>query len=103
MKDFLNNISMLLNKTNINKFSFGEAMSNSNGKTSGSKFAGFITLCVGGIGFLISIISALCGYTESVALTSICAGVISTALVLFGYSKNKATKDSTNIEIKDEI
>lgn len=94
---------MIINQTILQKFSFAEAMSNSNGKTSGSKFAGFIALCTGAIGFLASVALSLWKDPNSIALAGLSAGIISTALVLFGYSKKKATKDSTNEEVDAEI
>jgi hypothetical protein len=91
---------MIINKTTINKFSFGEAMSNSNGKTSGSKFAGFIALCSGSIGFLVAVVTAIFKSPDALALAGISGGIITTALAIFGYSKKKATKDSTNLEVE---
>lgn len=92
---------MILNKTDISKFSLAEALSNSNGKTSGSKFAGFIGITVGSIGFLVAIGSSLFQSVDSVGLAGISAGVISSSFVLFGYSKNNATKDTTNSVVED--
>lgn len=86
---------------NIQKFSFAEAMSNSSGKTSGSKFAGFIALVTGCLGFLVSIGLALFKIPEALALSGLSSGLISSSLVLFGYSKKKGSTDNT-IENKSE-
>lgn len=85
---------MILLNTNISKFSFAEAMSNSSGKTSGSKFAGFISLITGCLGFLISLGLTIFKVPESLALAGLSSGLISSSLVLFGYSKKQGTKDN---------
>lgn len=86
----------IINQTDIRKFSFAEAMSNSNGKTSGSHLAGFITVVTSCIVFLISSIAALYDKPDGVAIAGLATASIAVGLGLFGYSKKNATKDSTN-------
>jgi len=90
-----------INKTNIAKFSYGEAMSNSNGKTSGTKFAGDKLVNVGGLSFLICVVGALFKIPEMVTMATLAIGVITIGSGLLGYSKKHATKDTTNT-IDDE-
>ncbi len=93
---------MIINKTDISKISLGEALSNSNGKTSGTKIGGIIGLAVGAIGFIMNNIALFVKSGESlgyvVAMAGISAGVIAGAYTVLGYSKYKATKDTTNTE-----
>ena len=92
----------MLNKVDINKFSFAQAMSNSNGKTSGSKFAGFLALVTGMIGLICSLFFELMKSVNSVTFLTVSAGLITSSLIMFGYSKKKATKDTTNVESTEE-
>lgn len=92
---------MIINRADINKFSLVQALSDSNGKTSGSKLAGFIGLIVGSISFLLSVVFSLFNNVDGVGLAGISAGVISSSFVLFGYSKKNATKDTTNSVVED--
>lgn len=93
---------MILNKTDISNFSFAEAMSNSNGKTSGSKFAGLIGICVGSIGFLGGILGAFYKLPDSVAIAGLSSALITGSYVLFGYSKSRDNNDTTNTVIEEE-
>ena len=67
---------------NISKFSWGELTSNSTGKTSGSGTSGFLTVVVGLIGFLFSVIMSACGklgieyVSESLAVIGIGSGLL---------------------------
>lgn len=85
-----------MNKTDISKFSFGEAMSNSNGKTSGSKWNGEKIVTTGCICLILSAIALCCKVSNSLEFGVISAGVIATGAGLLGYSKKKATQDTTN-------
>ena len=91
---------MRLKNCNIQKFSFPEAISNSSGKTSGSKLAGFIALLTGCIGFIVSIGLALFKIPEALALSGLSSGLVSSSLVLFGYSKKKGSTDNS---VENEI
>lgn len=92
---------MITNQVDINKFSFAEAMSNSNGKTSGSKFAGLIGIIVGAIGFLGGLIGSFYKLPDAVAIAGLSSALITGSYVLFGYSKSQATKDTTNTIVED--
>ena len=95
---------MIVNKTDIGVLSFPESVSNSNGKTSGSKLGGMIALITGCISFIINTISILCvdsNMAQSMVLMAAAsAGVITAGLGVLGYSKKKATKDTTNTNIE---
>jgi len=86
----------MINTTDINKFSFAQAMSNNNGKTSGSKFGSFIALITGCLVMDMAGIACIAKNPNGLALAGIAAGVISASLAGFAYSKNKETKDTTN-------
>lgn len=75
-------------KVDINKFSFGQLTSNSDGKTSGSGTAGLYIVFIGGICFLLGCIDKMWitntvdVITQSIILVGIGAG-------LLGYRKSK--------------
>lgn len=87
---------MILNQTDIGKFSFAEAMNSPNGKTSGSKLAGLIGLSVGSIGFIAGTIGLYFKMPSMLEVCTLSAGLITTSFVLFGYTKKKDTNDITN-------
>ena len=92
----------MINKTDISKISIAEAISNSNGKTSGSKLGALEVINVGCICLIIATINIAAGGEHGVALAGILAGMIGSALALLGYSKKKATKDTTNTTETEE-
>jgi hypothetical protein len=98
-----------MNKLDPSKFSFPEAMSNSNGKTSGSKFGSFIALITGCVAFIADTVALFIVDGDMgqslVILGSAAAGVIAGAIAGFSYSKKMGTKgtvSTTNIETREE-
>jgi hypothetical protein len=85
-------------KVDINKFSFGQLTSNTNGKTSGSGTAGLYIVFIGGICFFLGCIDKMWithtvdVITQSIILVGIGAG-------LLGYRKSK---DSTTSAVVTE-
>jgi hypothetical protein len=93
----------MINKTDISKFSFAEAMSNSNGKTSGIKLGAFTALVTSCIVFLIIGISAIYDSEPNVSIAALATTSITSSLASLAYGKNKATKDSTNSLNEEEV
>jgi len=90
---------MRINKTDISKFSWPEAMSDSNGKTSGIRFNCHIVIVTCSLCLLITVLR---NTADTLALAGVLAGLISTAFWALGYSKKKDTNDTTNTEVGDE-
>ena len=90
-------------RANIDKFSFGQLTSNSDGKTSGSGTAGLYIVAVGGLCFLIGSVKIFFGGTGDVLSQSIILVGIGTALL--GYRKSKDAKivDIEVDEVKDSV
>lgn len=86
----------MTNKTEVSKFSYAEALSNSNGKTSGSKLNGDKIVTVGCISFILCTAALFFKITDALAFGALSAGVIATGAGLLGYSKKHATQDTTN-------
>ena len=82
-------------KIDISKFSLPEALSNLNGKTSGTKLVGFITIVNANLAFLLSVIGAFYGVGDSVAIAGISSSLIISSMGLFAYGKKNGTKDTT--------
>ena len=80
---------------NISKFSLPEALSNLNGKTSGTKLVGFITIVNANLAFLLSVIGAFYSINDCVAIAGIASTLIVTGMGLFAYGKVNGTKDTT--------
>ena len=79
----------------VSKFSFPEMLNNSDGKTSGSKVAGFVIIVVACL-CLIACTIGLFLKIEITAFAGILAGVIVTGASLMGYSKNQSLKFGNN-------
>lgn len=93
-------------KVDINKFSFAQMTSNSDGKTSGSGTLGLTVGAAGVIGFIAGVVSYFIFKDAVVMNTSII--VISIGAGLLGYRKSKENSiqaDAKEVvgEIKDEI
>jgi len=90
---------MIINKTDIGKFSWAEANSDANGKTSGSKFNAGIVIQTCCVCLLITVIR---NTSETLTLAGILGGLITAAFAIMGYSKNKDKNDTTNTIMKKE-
>lgn len=75
----------------ITKFSFPEMLNNSDGKTSGSKVAGFVIILVSCV-CLLACTVGLFLKIEVVSFAGVLAGCIITGAGLMGYSKNQSLK-----------
>ena len=79
-----------INKPLMHVVSISEALSNSDGKTSGSKLAGAVIIAVGCATFIVSCVGLMISINESSVFAGIAAGVIATGATLFGYSKKQS-------------
>jgi putative N-acetylmannosamine-6-phosphate epimerase len=93
---------MVINQTDISKFSLPEAISNPNGKTSGSKLAGLEIVTTGCVCLLMASIEIVAGGNDGIALAGIMAGVLTVGATLLGYSKSQDSNDTTNMEILEK-
>lgn len=80
-------------KENINKLSIAEAVSNNDGKTSGSKLGSFIGLITACTSFLMASYATIIGNPNGVPLATIAAGVMSVCIAGFSYSKKVQLKN----------
>ncbi len=87
-----------INKTEIGKFSWAEANSDPNGKTSGTKFNAHIIVVTCCICILITVIR---NTADTLALVGILAGLLTAAMAALNASKKKDTNDTTNKEVKE--
>ena len=78
-------------KTDIEKFSIPEIFNNSDGKTSGSKVAGFVIIVTGCL-CLLACVVGLFKKLDVTGFAGIVAGAIITGAGLMGYSKNQSLK-----------
>ena len=76
-------------KTDIEKFSFPEMLNNSDGKTSGSKVAGFVIIIVACL-CLLECVLGLFLKIDVVGFAGILAGCLATGAALMGYSKKQS-------------
>ena len=95
---------MIINKTEIGKFSFAEMFSDLNGKTSGTAVCGVIISLIGAICFLMGTIkftffSVSAGF-ETVLLQSV--AVITLGVGIITVRNFNPTKDTTNTEVPDQ-
>lgn len=89
-------------RADMNKFSFSQLTSNSDGKTSGSGTAGLYIVFIGGICFFLGCIDKMfIGGSVDIITQSII--FISIGAALLGYRKSKDAGVSEIEEIKDEI
>ena len=90
------------NTYNASNVSIAEAVSNTSGKTSGSKLGSMIALIVGSISLLLNsaaMIFVLPEVASSIALVAATsAGVIAAAITGLGYSKKFSVLENTNIQ-----
>lgn len=73
------------------KFSFSEMLSNSDGKTSGSKVAGMIVVITGCLSLLACTVGLFIGI-DVLGFAGVVAGIIVTGAGLMGWSKNQSLK-----------
>jgi len=94
---------MIINKTDISKYSFGQQFSDMNGKTSNTAVIGSYLCVIGGTCFLLGTVSFLfltvhVGFetvlSQSIAVVAIGAGLI-------GLKKLKQTRDTTNTIVEE--
>ena len=86
--------------TDINKFSFAQMTSNTDGKTSASGTMGIFIIIIGGITFLIGAFAMIFKSTDSDILVQSIAMVYAGALLL-GYRKSRDAK--FDVEVVDVI
>lgn len=95
---------MIINKTDISKYSFGQQFSDMNGKTSNTAVIGAYLCVIGGTCFLLGTVSFLfltvhIGFetvlSQSIAVVAIGAGLI-------GLKKLKPTRDTTNTVVDEK-
>ena len=89
---------MIINKVDINKFSWAQANSDPNGKTSGTKFNAHIVIVTCCLCLLVTVIR---NTSDVLALSGILSGLITMAFGLLGYSKRKAINDTTNTILEE--
>lgn len=88
-------------RPDINKFSFGQLTSNSDGKTSGSGTAGLYIVAIGGLCFILGCIDKMFfGNTIDIVTQSIVLVGIGAALL--GYRKSKDSPIQVSDEVKEE-
>lgn len=87
-------------KLNINKFSFGQLTSNTDGKTSASGTVGVLVCTIGAIAFLIGTIVKI---TSTNGMDIMNQAIVFTGIgvTLLGYRKGKDT-NSTNTAVTSE-
>jgi len=78
-------------KDSINKFSFAQMVSNSDGKTSSSATMGCLIVSTGCLSFLIGIINKTL-VNQSVDIMMYSTGIITIGAGLLGYRKSKSKK-----------
>ena len=88
-------------KCDINRFSFAQMTSNSDGKTSGSGTMGALTVSVGLLGFLAGVIDFMVQGKPDVMTWSIT--VITLGIGLMGYRKSKDGLYDETEELEDEF
>ena len=81
----------------ISKFSFPEMLNNSDGKTSGSKVAGFVIIIVACL-CLLACAVGLFLKIDVVGFAGVLAGCIITGAGLMGYSKNQSLKYNETVQ-----
>ena len=74
-------------KLNINKFSFGQLTSNSDGKTSGSGTAGLFIVAIGGLCFIFGCVVKY--LNNSIDIVTPSSFIIGIGASLLGYRKSK--------------
>lgn len=95
---------MLINKTDISKYSFGQQFSDMNGKTSNTAIIGAILCLTGSLCFLLGTISFLflkvhIGF-ETVLLQSLALITLGTTLIM--TKKLAPTRDTTNTVVDEK-
>lgn len=90
MKKIKNLVNAALKKANLDRFSFAQMTSNSDGKTSGSGSMGVFIIAVGLITFLMGAIHFLVVKEGTIMMQSIV--IISIGTGLLGYRKSKDGK-----------
>lgn len=86
----------MINKVNISKFSFPEAVSSGNGKTSGSAICGMFMIFIGSICFAIGTFKS----EPNTLIQSLALAGLGTSLI--AIKKLNPTKDTTNT-LEDEL
>jgi hypothetical protein len=87
-------------KLNINKFSFGQLTSNSDGKTSGSGTAGLFIVAIGGLCFIFGCIIKY--MNNSVDLVTPSSFIIGIGASLLGYRKSKDSQVTASLDNSTE-
>jgi len=90
MKKIKNIVNAALKKANLDRFSFAQMTSNSDGKTSGSGAMGVFTIGVGLLTFLMGAIHFLAIKDSTIMMQSI--AIIGIGTGLLGYRKSKDGK-----------
>jgi len=92
---------MIINKTDIGKFSWSEVFANMNGKTSNTAVCGFFMVVMGVICFTMGVVKFTFFTThigfETVLLQSLALVTLGTTLIM--TKKLSPTQDTTNTEI----
>ena len=87
-------------RADINKFSWAQMTSNSDGKTSGSGTMGIFTMAVGLIGFLVGVTDYFIDSKNDIMTQSIV--VITIGAGLLGYRKSKDSGTPTEAAVTTE-
>ena len=95
MNKIKNMVNAAMKKANLDRFSFAQMTSNSDGKTSGSGTMGVLTMTVGLLTFLIGTIHFIVVKDSTIMMQSIAIIGIGTGLLGYRKSKDgKVTKDA---------